>query len=42
MDTIGMLVFLVALLAAVLLLVGLAVAVCRGARKERRLGRDNG
>jgi hypothetical protein len=36
----GILVFLIALLASVMLLAGFAVAVCRGVRKERRLYRS--
>ncbi|MDQ1481761.1 MAG: hypothetical protein QOI44_2622 [Actinomycetota bacterium] len=41
MDTLsgGLLVFLVALLGALLSLGGFVIAVCRGARKERRLRR---
>ena len=38
----GMVVFLVAFLAAVLLLAGLLVAVFRGARKERRVAAGDG
>jgi hypothetical protein len=36
----GLIVFLVVLPAALLLLAGFGVAVCRGVRKDRRLGED--